>query len=244
MLETWVRSLGREDPLEKEMATHSSILAWRIPWTEELGWLLSMGSQRVGHDWATSLSLWNPVFLCVQSLFGHVSHPEHSSPLSLGWAVFPHHRTWVLYKPAPGYSLQPCLDSGTTPWHPLFSVGCFSHPFWLWHSIQGSVRILLGSDIPLCLPCLSLMQASTWLGVVVVLIVSDSVWPCGLQPTRLLCPWNFPGRNTGGRCYFLLQGPSWPRDWNLHLSCIVRRILHHGAIWEVPFSLAPSNGFL
>ena len=55
--ETWVRSLGREDPLKKEMATHSSILAWRIPWTEEPGVLQSMGSQRVGQDWATSLSL-------------------------------------------------------------------------------------------------------------------------------------------------------------------------------------------
>ena len=50
MWETWVRSLGREDPLEKEMATHSSILAWRIPWTEEPSWLQSTGSQRVGHD--------------------------------------------------------------------------------------------------------------------------------------------------------------------------------------------------
>ena len=48
--ETWVRSLGQEDPLEKEMATHSSILAWRIPWTEEPGGLQSTGSQRVGHD--------------------------------------------------------------------------------------------------------------------------------------------------------------------------------------------------
>ena len=46
--EMWVQSLGREDPLEKEMATHSSILAWRIPWTEEPGGLQSMGSQRVG----------------------------------------------------------------------------------------------------------------------------------------------------------------------------------------------------
>ena len=45
-----VRSLGREDPLEKEIATHSSILPWKIPWTEEPGWLLSMGLQRVGHD--------------------------------------------------------------------------------------------------------------------------------------------------------------------------------------------------
>ena len=50
MQETWVRSLGRADPLENERATHSSILAWRIPWTEEPGGLQSMGSQRVGHD--------------------------------------------------------------------------------------------------------------------------------------------------------------------------------------------------
>ena len=50
MQETGVQSLGREDPLEKEMATHSSILAWRIPWTEEPGGLQSTGSQRVGHD--------------------------------------------------------------------------------------------------------------------------------------------------------------------------------------------------
>ena len=48
--EMWVQSLGREDPLEKEMATHSSILAWRIPWTEKPGGLQSMGSQRVRHD--------------------------------------------------------------------------------------------------------------------------------------------------------------------------------------------------
>ena len=50
MQETWVPSLGREDPLEKGMATHSSILAWRSPWTEEPGGLQSIGSQRVGHD--------------------------------------------------------------------------------------------------------------------------------------------------------------------------------------------------
>ena len=50
MRETWVRSLGREDPLEKEMATHSSTLAWRIPWMEEPRGLQSMGSQRVSHD--------------------------------------------------------------------------------------------------------------------------------------------------------------------------------------------------
>ena len=55
--ETWVQSMGLEDLLKKEMATHSSILAWKIPWTEEPIRLQSMGLQRVGHDWATSLSL-------------------------------------------------------------------------------------------------------------------------------------------------------------------------------------------
>ena len=50
MQETRVRSLGQDDPLEKEMAIHSSTLAWTIPWTEEPGRLQSMGSQRVGHD--------------------------------------------------------------------------------------------------------------------------------------------------------------------------------------------------
>ena len=50
MREIWIQSLGQKDPLEKEMATHSSTLAWKIPWTEEPGGLQTMGSQRVGHD--------------------------------------------------------------------------------------------------------------------------------------------------------------------------------------------------
>ena len=72
MRETWVRSLGQEDPLEKEMATHSSILAWRIPWMEEPGRLQSMGSQRVGHDWATSPQLTSP------HLYPHAPNPCQS----------------------------------------------------------------------------------------------------------------------------------------------------------------------
>ena len=57
MQETWVRSLGQEDPLEKGKATHSSILAWRIPWTEEPGGLQSVGSQRFRHDWTTNTAI-------------------------------------------------------------------------------------------------------------------------------------------------------------------------------------------
>ena len=53
MQETWVQSLGREDPLEEEMATHCSILAWKIPWAEEPGGLLSMGLKRVRHHVTT-----------------------------------------------------------------------------------------------------------------------------------------------------------------------------------------------
>ena len=64
MQETWIWFLGGEDPLEKEMATHSSTLAWKIPWTEEPGGLQSMGSQRVRHDWTTSPSPFL-IFHCV-----------------------------------------------------------------------------------------------------------------------------------------------------------------------------------
>ena len=53
--ETWAQSLGQEDPLQKGMATHSSVLAWRIPWTEEPGGLQPIRYQRVGHDWSVSM---------------------------------------------------------------------------------------------------------------------------------------------------------------------------------------------
>ena len=61
MQETWVPSLGQEDPLEKGMATHTSILVWKIPWTEKPGRLQSMESQRVRNDWSNLASTWGPV---------------------------------------------------------------------------------------------------------------------------------------------------------------------------------------
>ena len=60
--DVWIRSLGWEDPLEEGMATHSSILAWKIPWTEEPGGLQSTGLQRVGHDWTTEHAYHFPQF--------------------------------------------------------------------------------------------------------------------------------------------------------------------------------------
>ena len=85
--ETWVQSLGREDLLEKEMATHSSILAWKSPWMEEPGGLQSVGSQRVRHDWATSqghlhLTHWLPSYLHVFTLL-LTEMPQTTRTLSL-----------------------------------------------------------------------------------------------------------------------------------------------------------------
>ena len=63
MQEIWVWSLVWEDPLEKGMATHSSIFAWRIPWAEEPGGLQSMGSERAGYDWATNILTFTKLLL-------------------------------------------------------------------------------------------------------------------------------------------------------------------------------------
>ena len=68
MQEAQVQPMGREDPLEKGMATHSSILAWRIPWTEEPSWLQSLGLQRVGHHWATNTQ-YSPLSISVDFTF-------------------------------------------------------------------------------------------------------------------------------------------------------------------------------
>ena len=94
--ETQVWSLSQEDLLEKEMAIHSSILAWRIPWTEELGGYSPWGSQRVGHDWATNtfttqgLVLWNTVFPQVgvrEGWFWNDSSTFHLSYMLFLWLL-------------------------------------------------------------------------------------------------------------------------------------------------------------
>ena len=102
MRETWVRSLGWEDPLEKEMATHSSILAWRIPWTEEPGGLQSSGSQRVGQDRATSLFTFFHmpyVFSYPHILTTHPAFPLHHHPGLVTVVPHPTHRSDLLSGP-------------------------------------------------------------------------------------------------------------------------------------------------
>jgi len=80
MRETRVRSLGWEDPLEKEMAIHSSTIAWKTPWTEEPSRLQSMGLQRVGNDWATSRS---STLHTLCSLFYYISSTSDHQALDL-----------------------------------------------------------------------------------------------------------------------------------------------------------------
>ena len=89
MQETRVQSLGWKDPLENEMAAHSSILAWKIPWTTEPGRLPSMGSQRVGHDWVTEHNISSAQCCRIISLFKStyysISLVQEKSLLSLHW---------------------------------------------------------------------------------------------------------------------------------------------------------------
>ena len=102
--ETWVPSLGWEDPLEKGMATHSSILAWRIPWTEEPGGLQSMGSQRVRHDWVTSTT--NFTFQQYQNLCSLTP-----------WCIYFCSRCW---EPPPGQlptTYGSVFQTALTSWH-------------------------------------------------------------------------------------------------------------------------------
>ena len=87
MLETQVRSLGQEDPPEKEMATHSSTLAWKIPWKDDPGRLQSMGPQRAGHDWATLLTYKSdPVITFQCPKVPHMWGSKHILVSALGWS--------------------------------------------------------------------------------------------------------------------------------------------------------------
>ena len=134
MWETWVRSLGWEDPLEKGMATHSSTLAWKIPWMEEPGRLQSVGSQRVRHDWATSLpDLKSRTWTEVNSmdLVSELTTPRArefsgKSCSAVWWKLVLLSLCWVCVHT---YVRAASLESPHTPWYPMdFSLpGCSIH---------------------------------------------------------------------------------------------------------------------
>ena len=91
--ETWVRFLGWKDPLEKEITTHSSILAWKIPWTEDPGRLQSMGLQRIGHDWATNTFTFSRQGRKMGNGWS-VEHSEHRQCLLIKFVVVYGHSLW------------------------------------------------------------------------------------------------------------------------------------------------------
>jgi len=125
--ETQVLSLGWEDLLEKEMATHSSALAWRSPWTEEPGRLQSMGSQRVRHDWATHT---NNVFSSLQISLHTTSCRQSYNTALLPWLTSslnpPHSQGKV------GSSAGHSLHVSTIGWH-------FHLPGWVSNSCDSPV---------------------------------------------------------------------------------------------------------
>ena len=114
MQKTWVKSLGQEDPVEKGMATYSSILAWRIPWTEAPDGLQFMGSQRAGHNWATNTRI-SQVALVVKNLPANAGDIRHRFNPWVG--KIPWRRAW---QPAsvflPGESHGQRSLAGCSPW--------------------------------------------------------------------------------------------------------------------------------
>ena len=120
MQETWVQSLGRDDSLEKEIVTHSGILSWETPWTEESGGLQSMGFQRVGCNWATehTHTLESNRHLCPNLAKGeltlHLAYAKKKKKVSLAiarykYATCPHLSPWP-YKPRGSWTLSISLQ--------------------------------------------------------------------------------------------------------------------------------------
>ena len=195
MRETWVRSLDWEDPLEKGMATHPSLLAWRILWTEAPGGLESMGSQRVRHDWVTqhSSAHWNnrqtpsrektvdPFTGCC--LFSN----SHLSPVYLNFFDTP----------------SPCDLTKTVRQHLSGAEETCTQPFlssMSWSSLCTFVAFqLLWQSGGLSLPdpphILSHFRHVQLFAI---------PWTVAHQAT--LCPWDSPGKNAGMGCHAPLQG--------------------------------------
>ena len=152
--ETWVWFLGREDPLEKKMAIHSSTLAWKIPWTEEPGRLQSMGSLGVGHNWATSLSLsietWKSQITVQRDIKELLGIMEMFYILTVLVVTKIYIFEWIylanlgLFKSQPTLVYTSIFTCIHTPNHPKITYLTVAnnfwllHLFWLWSNITNS----------------------------------------------------------------------------------------------------------
>ena len=154
--ETWPWFLGQKDPLEKVMATHSSILAWRIPWTEEPGGLQSTGLQRVRHGW-------------VINIFTFFLHPLRLA----------HGNTSTVFLESKSFKIESGPKSSSYIPEFLMDIRCAINVSW----------------IKIVFVCVCVCVSHS--------VMSDSLRPHGfymslLAPgSRLLCPWNSSGKNTG-----------------------------------------------
>ena len=193
MQETWVRSLGWEDPLEKETATHSSILAWRIPWTEEPGGLQSTGLQRVGRDWATtSLSSLIPMMLIFNLAISCLimsNLPWFMDLTFQGPTQYCSLQHWILLSPP---------DTSTT--------GCRSC-FVPTASFFLELLVIALCSSPVVYWTLSDLGGSSPLGVSYLFAFS-------------CCSWGSSGKNTGVVCHSLLQWTTFCQNSSLWPICL------------------------
>ena len=137
--QTLVRSLGMENPLEKEMANHSSILVWEIPWTEEPGGLQSMASQRVRQNWATShVHTWSRRDLFFPAL---ASRPHVCSESRLCITRDP---VYCDQQPPPGGTLGWECEKAQRHGE---SVYCLKGPKWSWHRFLPSIAVSPGQEM-------------------------------------------------------------------------------------------------
>ena len=154
MQETQFQFLGGEIPWRSEMAPHSSILAWKIPWTEEPGVIQSMGSHRVGHDWVTNthkkIILFFSNFCLLPGYQYQFSHSVVSDSL---WPHEPQHARPPCPSPAPGVYQNSCplISDAIQPSHPLSSPSppTFSlsqHQGYMWLVISNSFLWLFWGD--------------------------------------------------------------------------------------------------
>ena len=148
MQETGVQSLGREDPLQKEMATRSSTVAWKIPWTKEPGRLQSMGSQRVGHDWATTLHFFYLLIMGALYLLSFI----WTEVKLFCWTDLSQKDIGIHIR---GHRIREQTDISkrrwNIPWFPLLITVSFADPFFNLHHHSVDFWSILFSDLLACL---------------------------------------------------------------------------------------------
>ena len=207
MQETWVSSLILKDPLDSEVSTHASILAWEIPWTEEPGRLQSMGLQRVRHDLATTAKTITWITLFMVCCLGNRRNKEHVHT-EISQSCYLNNNTYCKMSFANGYFV--CH----------LSIFCSKMSTQVFCALIVTLLLLLShfSRVRLCAtPSLGSSRQEHWSGLPFPSpmhksekwkwshsVMSDSSRPYGLQPTRLLHPWDFPGKSTGVGCHWLL----------------------------------------